>query len=53
MKFFETKLKGSFVINIEKIEDERGFFGRIWDKEIFDSMGLNSNLIQCNGVASH
>lgn len=48
MKFFETKLKGSYVIEIEKIEDERGFFARTWDKEIFNSMKLNPNLIQCN-----
>jgi len=48
MKFFETKLKGSYVIDVERNEDERGFFGRTWDKEIFQDMGLNSNLIQCN-----
>ncbi len=48
MLFEETKLKGSFVITIEKLSDDRGFFGRAWDKKIFDEYGLNSNLVQCN-----
>ncbi len=48
MKFIETKLKGSFIIEIEKLEDERGFFARSWDKEKFDEMGLNSTISQCS-----
>ena len=48
MIFNETKLKGSYIINIEKINDERGFFARSWDKNIFEQRGLNSNLVQCN-----
>lgn len=46
--FRETKLKGSFEITIEKLSDDRGFFGRVWDKKIFEEYGLNSNLAQCN-----
>jgi len=46
--FTETKLKGTFVIEIEKIEDERGFFGRTWDQKVFQEHDLNSNLVQCN-----
>ena len=26
MKFFETELKCSYIIELEKLEDERGFF---------------------------
>lgn len=48
MIFTETKLKGSFIIEPEKVEDERGFFARSWDKKIFEERGLNSNLVQCN-----
>ena len=48
MKLSETKLEGAFVIKIEKLEDERGFFGRTWDKEFFESNGLNADLVQCN-----
>lgn len=46
MKFVETKLKGSFIIEIEKQEDERGFFARIWDQKKFGEMGLNPKLSQ-------
>ncbi len=48
MIFTETKLKGSFIIELEKVEDERGFFARSWDKKIFEEHGLNSKLVQCN-----
>ena len=48
MIFIETNLKGSFIIEPEKIEDERGFFARTWDKEIFEKRGLNPKLVQCN-----
>lgn len=48
LKFTETKLKGSFIIELEKIEDERGFFTRAWDSEIFKNQNLDSKIIQCN-----
>jgi dTDP-4-dehydrorhamnose 3,5-epimerase len=48
MLFTETKLKGSYIIEIEKIEDERGFFARTWDQKKFDKIGLNSKLSQCS-----
>jgi dTDP-4-dehydrorhamnose 3,5-epimerase len=46
MKFFETDLIGSYIIELEKVEDERGFFTRIWDKKIFQDKKLNSKLVQ-------
>jgi dTDP-4-dehydrorhamnose 3,5-epimerase len=46
LKFFETNLKGSYIIELEKLEDERGFFTRIWDEEIFQNKELNSKLVQ-------
>ena len=48
MIFSETKLKGAYVIELEKKEDERGFFARTWDKQEFNDHHLNSNLIQCS-----
>ena len=48
MKLRKTKLQDVYVIEIEKLPDERGFFGRTWDKEFFKSNGLNSELVQCN-----
>jgi dTDP-4-dehydrorhamnose 3,5-epimerase len=48
MTFTETKLKGAFVIDLEPIQDERGFFARTWCKNEFEAHGLNPNLVQCN-----
>lgn len=48
MIFKETELQGAYVIELEKVEDNRGFFARSWCKEEFEKLGLNSNLSQCN-----
>lgn len=48
MIFTETKLKGAFVIDVERREDERGFFGRAWCKKEFEAQGLNSDAVQAN-----
>ena len=46
MIFLETKLSGAYVIEIERIEDERGFFARTWDKDEFSNRGLDSEFVQ-------
>jgi dTDP-4-dehydrorhamnose 3,5-epimerase len=46
--FVETKLKGAFIIEPERLEDERGFFSRTWCKREFQAHGLNPHLVQCN-----
>jgi len=48
MIFKETKLKGAFVVEIEKLEDGRGFFARSWCETEFAEHGLNPRLVQCN-----
>ncbi len=48
MIFTETKLKDAFIIEPERLEDERGFFARTWCKQEFESHGLNQKLVQCN-----
>ena len=48
MIFEETKLKGAFIIKLEKLEDERGFFARAWCQKEFDEMGMNSRIVQAN-----
>ncbi len=48
MLLHETKLKGAFIIEPERLEDERGFFARTWCKREFEAHGLNQNLVQCN-----
>jgi len=46
--FEKTTLKDLIIIEPEKIEDNRGFFARTWDQEIFRKMNLNSKIIQCS-----
>jgi dTDP-4-dehydrorhamnose 3,5-epimerase len=46
--FTETKLTGAFVIEPQKLEDERGFFARSWCQREFEAHGLNSRALQCN-----
>ncbi len=48
MIFRETKLKGAFLIEAEKREDDRGFFARSFCREEFEAHGLNPNVAQCN-----
>jgi dTDP-4-dehydrorhamnose 3,5-epimerase len=48
MVFNETKLKGAFVIELEKHEDERGFFARTFCQREFAAHGLNPQFVQCS-----
>ena len=48
MKFTETKLKGAFVVEIEKLTDDRGFFARSWCQKEFEAHGLISRVVQSN-----
>jgi dTDP-4-dehydrorhamnose 3,5-epimerase len=46
--FKETKLSGAFLLELEKFEDERGFFARTWSEKEFIERGLQSRLAECN-----
>jgi len=48
MLFLETKLKGAFTIDLQRIEDSRGFFARAFCKREFEQHGLNPAVAQCN-----
>jgi dTDP-4-dehydrorhamnose 3,5-epimerase len=48
VKFVETPLPGAWVIELEEIEDERGWFARTFDAEEFRARGLNPDVVQCN-----
>ena len=48
MKFTETPLKGSFVIDLEKREDARGFFARAWCQKEFEEHGIYRLPVQAN-----
>ena len=53
MIFTETKLKGAFILEVKRLEDERGFFGRSWCKKEMEDHGLNSNVVQANVSFNH
>ncbi len=48
MLFAETELKGVFIVEPERIGDERGFFARTWCRHEFETQQLNANLAQCS-----
>ena len=53
MKFIETKLKGAYVIELEPIRDDRGFFARSFCQKEFEKMSLNAKLAQGNTSFNH
>jgi dTDP-4-dehydrorhamnose 3,5-epimerase len=48
MMFTETELPGAYVIDLEPIEDLRGFFARAWSDEELAGRGLETRVAQCN-----
>jgi dTDP-4-dehydrorhamnose 3,5-epimerase len=48
MIFTETKLKGAFIIDLERREDSRGFFARAFCQNEFEAHGLKRLIAQAN-----
>lgn len=48
MIFTKTNLEGAFVIDIEKKEDDRGFFARAFCANEFSTNNLDSKFVQAN-----
>ena len=48
MIFKETQLKGAFIVEMESIRDNRGFFARAWCQKEFEAHGLISCFVQNN-----
>lgn len=48
MKFTETCLSGSFIVDMERISDSRGFFGRAFCQKEFEAHGLKTVVAQAN-----
>jgi dTDP-4-dehydrorhamnose 3,5-epimerase len=46
-------LPGAFVVDVERYEDERGFFARSWCQREFEAHGLNPRLVQCSVSRNH
>ena len=48
MIFKETELKGAFIVELERLEDERGFFARTFCEQEFRDSGIGFRVVQCN-----
>ena len=48
MIFTETAIAGAFVIDLERREDDRGFFARSFCEDEFRAHGLEPRVAQCN-----
>jgi dTDP-4-dehydrorhamnose 3,5-epimerase len=48
MRFSQTPLVDAWVVELEQISDERGWFARTFDAEEFAAHGLNPSMVQCN-----
>jgi dTDP-4-dehydrorhamnose 3,5-epimerase len=48
MRFIRTPLSGAWLIELEELADERGWFARTFDAEEFRARGLNPEVEQCN-----
>jgi dTDP-4-dehydrorhamnose 3,5-epimerase len=48
MRFTPTPLPGAWVIELDELADERGWFARTFDAEEFHARGLDPAVVQCN-----
>lgn len=52
MDFIQTPLKDAYLIDLNKIGDERGFFARLFCQKEFAKQGLESAVVQANNSFS-
>ena len=50
MQFKELSLPGVFRIDLDRIQDERGFFARIFCQNELAEHSLNARIVQCNNT---
>ncbi|MCK5145255.1 dTDP-4-dehydrorhamnose 3,5-epimerase [bacterium] len=48
MKLIETRLRGAYVIELDMLCDERGFFARSFCQDDFKKYNLEFSIVQCN-----
>lgn len=48
MKFIETAVFGAYIVELDRLEDDRGFFARSFCADEFSSVGINPNVVQSN-----
>lgn len=53
MKFTNTTVDGAWLIDLERLSDERGFFARAWCQREFDEHGCAAVTAQANLALTH
>lgn len=53
MQFTETPLRGAFVVEIQELGDQRGFFARWFCSREFGAHGINERVVQANMSFNH
>jgi dTDP-4-dehydrorhamnose 3,5-epimerase len=48
LKFLETTIAGLYIVEIEPLTDDRGFFARSFCARDFQALGLETTVAQCN-----
>ena len=48
MRFTATPVQGVTIIEVDRIVDDRGFFGRVWCRDEFAEHGLDTEWVQAN-----
>ena len=48
MLFQSTAIPGVVIIRPKRFEDKRGFFARVWERDVFEEHGMNAEIVQCS-----
>jgi dTDP-4-dehydrorhamnose 3,5-epimerase len=48
MIFNSTEIDGAYLVDVEKIEDERGYFTKLWVQKEFEKYGLSTSFVDFN-----
>lgn len=48
MVFTETRLAGAYLVDLQLLTDDRGFFARTFCQREFSEHGLDASVVQCN-----
>jgi dTDP-4-dehydrorhamnose 3,5-epimerase len=48
VKFTETAVQDAWVIEVNRITDDRGFFARVWCQDEFAQVGIKDDWVQAN-----
>jgi dTDP-4-dehydrorhamnose 3,5-epimerase len=48
MRFVETALPGAYVIELDQLTDDRGWFARTYERAPFEEMGLVAPNVECS-----